>query len=188
MVTKNNNKNRIIAFASALFFILGSAFAINTANLNIAEAESTTVTSVENAISASESKAEVHETGTVIAMAPDYTGKTSGLTHQKFTLKLPSGTIVGIDHDISCFYGKISCAPRIDDLQLNDQVEFQGEIILDSDSYTIDGETKQSDVIVHWTHSNKDTDGGYSTHMAGYLKHNGATYDYRDYSADIATK
>jgi Protein of unknown function (DUF3465) len=54
----------------------------------------------------------------------------------------------------------IDLAPRVADIQEGDIVEFKGEYI-----YTAKGGT------VHWTH--KDPRGH---HTAGFLKHNGNTY------------
>ena len=79
---------------------------------------------------------------------------TKGLKHQKFLLKVSDNITILIAHNIDL-------APRVADINEDDVVEFKGEYI-----YTPKGGT------VHWTH--KDPRGH---HAAGYLKHNGKTYE-----------
>jgi uncharacterized lipoprotein YajG len=79
---------------------------------------------------------------------------TKGLKHQKFLLKVSDNITILIAHNIDL-------APRVADIQAGDVVEYKGEYI-----YTPKGGT------VHWTH--KDPRGH---HEAGFLKHNGKTYE-----------
>ncbi len=77
-----------------------------------------------------------------------------GLKHQKFLLKVSDNITILIAHNIDL-------APRIDDIHQGDVIKFKGEYI-----YTPKGGT------VHWTH--KDPRGH---HEAGFLKHNGISYE-----------
>ena len=77
-----------------------------------------------------------------------------GLQHQKFLLKVSDNITILIAHNIDL-------APRVEDIHEGDAIAFKGEYI-----YTPKGGT------VHWTH--KDPRGN---HQAGWLKHNGKTYE-----------
>ncbi|MEQ1488796.1 MAG: DUF3465 domain-containing protein [Methylotenera sp.] len=79
---------------------------------------------------------------------------TKGLQHQKFLLKVSDNITILIAHNIDL-------APRVADIHESDTVGFKGEYI-----YTPKGGT------VHWTH--KDPRG---KHAAGWLQHNGKTYE-----------
>ncbi len=94
---------------------------------------------------------QVHGSGIVTKVLKD---DTKGLQHQKFLLKVSDNITILIAHNIDL-------APRVADVKEGDVVEFKGEYI-----YTPKGGT------VHWTH--KDPRGN---HQAGYLKHNGKTYE-----------
>lgn len=74
-------------------------------------------------------------------------------TRQKFMVRLASGTMLLIDHDTEK-------APRVEKLELGDDITFCGEY-----SYDIDGN------VVRWTH--RDPSG---RHPAGWLRHDGRTY------------
>ena len=78
---------------------------------------------------------------------------TEGSRHQKFLLRLPSGLTILIAHNIDL-------APRVEGLQAGDNVQFNG-----------DYEWSDKGGVVHWTH--RDPSG---RHVAGWLKHNGRTY------------
>lgn len=76
-----------------------------------------------------------------------------GNRHQRFILRLASGQTVLITHNIDL-------APRVDGLREGDSVGFNGEYVWNAQGG-----------LVHWTH--KDPQG---RHVAGWLKHNGRTY------------
>ena len=94
---------------------------------------------------------QVQGSGVVIKVLKD---DTQGLKHQKFLLKVSENITILIAHNIDL-------AARVDDLHEGDVIDFKGEYI-----YTPKGGT------VHWTH--KDPRGN---HQAGWLKHNGKTYE-----------
>jgi hypothetical protein len=94
---------------------------------------------------------QVQGSGVVTKVLKD---DTKGLKHQKFLLKVSDSITILIAHNIDL-------APRVADINEGDVVEFKGEYI-----YTPKGGT------VHWTH--KDPRGN---HQAGWLKHNGKTYE-----------
>ena len=76
-----------------------------------------------------------------------------GGRHQRFILRLGSGQTLLIAHNIDL-------APRVSTLRAGDVVEFFGEY-----------EWNDQGGVIHWTH--KDPQG---QHVAGWLKHQGATY------------
>jgi len=76
-----------------------------------------------------------------------------GSRHQRFILELNSGQTVVVAHNIDL-------APRISSPQEGDVVFFNGEF-----------EWNSKGGVVHWTH--RDPKG---RHVAGWLKHNGQTY------------
>jgi hypothetical protein len=94
---------------------------------------------------------QVQGSGTVVKVLKD---DTNGLQHQKFLLKVSDNITILIAHNIDL-------APRVANIQVGDIVGFKGEYI-----YTPKGGT------VHWTH--QDPRGN---HAAGWLKHNGKTYE-----------
>ena len=78
-----------------------------------------------------QSNIQVHGTGTVISLLAD---DLNGDRHQRFIIKLKSGQTLLISHNIDL-------APRINELSLNDQIEFFGEY-----------EWNDKGGVVHWTH------------------------------------
>ena len=77
-----------------------------------------------------------------------------GSLHQKFLVSIsPEQTLL--------FAHNIDLAPRVENLQIGDAVEFRGEYV-----YNPKGG------VMHWTH--KDPDGGTK---AGWIKHNGKVYE-----------
>lgn len=98
----------------------------------------------------SQSNVQVHGTGTVISLLAD---DLNGDHHQRFIIKLKSGQTLLISHNIDL-------APRINELSLNDQIEFFGEY-----------EWNDKGGVVHWTH--RDPAG---IHTDGWLFLNNVIY------------
>jgi hypothetical protein len=97
-----------------------------------------------------ESGLQVNGKGIVIKALSD---DLDGSRHQRFILKLESGQTLLIAHNIDL-------APRINKLIRGDTIEFYGEY-----------EWNAKGGVIHWTHH--DSSG---RHVAGWLKHNGQTY------------
>ena len=76
-----------------------------------------------------------------------------GSRHQRFIVTLASDQTVLIAHNIDL-------APRISGLQTGDSVRFYGEYVWN-----------EKGGMVHWTHHDPQ-----GRHVAGWLKHNGRTY------------
>ena len=97
-----------------------------------------------------QSNLQVGGSGVVIKILPD---DLEGSRHQRFILRLSSGQTILISHNIDL-------AHRVDSLREGDSVEFFGEYAWNSKGG-----------VVHWTHHDPD-----GLHEAGWLKHNGSTY------------
>jgi hypothetical protein len=97
-----------------------------------------------------QSDVQVKGQGKVVKVLPD---DNEGSRHQRFILRLDSGQTLLIAHNIDL-------APRIDALRKGDQVEFHGEY-----------EWNSKGGVVHWTHHDPR-----GSHIDGWLKHNGKTY------------
>ena len=115
-----------------------------------AEQRTTNDSAISRAFKNRYSNVQVSGSGIVIRNLAD---DTSGSRHQKFILKLSSGQTLLISHNIDL-------APRINSLHEGDTVNFYGEY-----------EWNSKGGVVHWTHHDP---GG--NHVAGWLKHNGVTY------------
>ena len=76
-----------------------------------------------------------------------------GSRHQRFIVKLPSGQTLLVAHNIDL-------APRIASLREGDSVEFNGVY-----------EWNSKGGVIHWTHHDPE-----GRHEAGWLRHNGKTY------------
>jgi hypothetical protein len=76
-----------------------------------------------------------------------------GSRHQRFIVRLASGQTVLIVHNIDI-------APRVEALEPGDSVRFYGEYLWN-----------EKGGKVHWTHHDPN-----GKHPAGWLKHNGRTY------------
>lgn len=76
-----------------------------------------------------------------------------GSRHQRFLIKLASGSTLLVAHNIDL-------APRVESIQAGDQIEFSGVY-----------EWNAKGGVVHWTH--RDPSG---RHAAGWIKHGGRTY------------
>ncbi len=76
-----------------------------------------------------------------------------GSRHQRFILRLSSGQTLLVAHNIDL-------APRVANLSEDDTVEFYGVY-----------EWNNQGGVIHWTHHDPN-----GTHPAGWLKHQGRTY------------
>ncbi len=97
-----------------------------------------------------QSDMQVHGTGTVISMLSD---DLNGSRHQRFIIELKSKQTLLIAHNIDL-------ASRIDDLAINDQIEFFGEF-----------EWNNQGGVIHWTHHDPDM-----IHVDGWILHNSIIY------------
>jgi hypothetical protein len=93
---------------------------------------------------------QVQGRGRVEKNLPD---DTRGRRHQRFILRLDSGQTILVAHNIDL-------APRVENLQKEDQVSFYGEY-----------EWNDKGGVVHWTH--RDPGG---SHIDGWLEHGGRVY------------
>jgi len=76
-----------------------------------------------------------------------------GERHQRFLVHLPTGQSVLIVHNIDI-------APRVDNLRVGDEIEFEGEYVWNNQGG-----------LVHWTHHDPA-----QRHRAGWVKHAGHVY------------
>lgn len=106
--------------------------------------------SLNAAIAARAQKVQVKGEGRVVKVLRDAEGAS---LHQKFLLKIPSGTTLLFAHNIDL-------APRLEGLQVGDTVAFAGEYV-----WTPQGG------VVHWTHKDPRR-----KHPDGYLQYNGRIY------------
>jgi hypothetical protein len=88
--------------------------------------------------------------GQVIRLLAD---DNKGSRHQRFLVEIENGQTLLFAHNIDL-------ALRIDTLQVGDKVEFRGEYVYNSKGG-----------MVHWTHLDPK-----NRHEAGWIKHNGITY------------
>jgi Protein of unknown function (DUF3465) len=147
---------KILILLIALFGGACSAPANNPTGAPQPESTSVSATSMDagaivEAYGAHRNVPQVQGSGIVTRVLKD---DTKGLQHQKFLLKVSDNITILMAHNIDL-------APRVADIAEGDVVAFKGEYI-----YTPKGGT------VHWTH--KDPRGH---HEAGWLKHNGKTYE-----------
>lgn len=97
-----------------------------------------------------QSNVQVYGTGIVVSILSD---DLEGSRHQRFIIELKSKQTLLIAHNIDL-------APRIDDLALNDLIEFHGEY-----------EWNNQGGVIHWTHHDPD-----ETHIGGWILHNRIIY------------
>lgn len=93
---------------------------------------------------------QVEGSGTVIKLLRD---DLDGSRHQKFLLRIPSGQVLLIVHNIDL-------APRIDGLRAGGIVDFSGEYVWN-----------EKGGLVHWTHHDPA-----GQHESGWLKYAGREY------------
>ena len=105
---------------------------------------------IQDAVARHAHDVEVEGTGTVVAILPD---DAEGSRHQRFLLRLESGTTVLIAHNVDL-------ARRVAPLHRGDEVAFKGEY-----DWNVKGG------LVHWTHHDPD-----GRHAPGWLKHDGETF------------
>lgn len=125
----------------------------NTLNSDLtksAETDAPNLRNVHTLYLAKASDAQVQDSGKVLKILAD---DNRGSRHQKFLVKMASGQTLLFAHNIDL-------APRIDDIQVGDEIRFRGEYV-----YNPKGG------IVHWTH--RDPQG---SHFGGWIEHNGHTY------------
>ena len=102
------------------------------------------------AIANRRSDTQVTGSGTVVKVLPD---DNRGSRHQRFLVKLPSGNVILIAHNIDL-------APRIPDLARGDSIAFYGEF-----------EWNDKGGVVHWTHKDPG-----NRHPHGWLQHEGRKF------------
>tara|TARA_R110002073_G_scaffold291712_2_gene456889 strand:+ start:107 stop:727 length:621 start_codon:yes stop_codon:yes gene_type:complete len=97
-----------------------------------------------------QSTVQAYGTGIVVSILPD---DLNGSRHQRFIIELKSKQTLLIAHNIDL-------APRIDELALNDQIEFFGEY-----------EWNDQGGVIHWTHHDPD-----GIHVDGWILHKDIIY------------
>lgn len=105
---------------------------------------------IDKAYANKQSNIQVQGIGKVIKILQD---DTKGSKHQRFILKLSSNSTILIAHNIDL-------APRIENLKIDDSIEFYGEY-----------EWNKQGGVIHWTHHDPR-----GKHKDGWLKHNGKIY------------
>lgn len=105
---------------------------------------------IQQAYQQRQSDIQVQAAGEVIAVLKD---DNKGSRHQKFILELQNGQTVLVAHNIDL-------APRIQNIQKGDRVEFFGEY-----------EYSEKGGVIHWTHHDPA-----QKHVGGWLKHQERTY------------
>lgn len=108
------------------------------------------VSIIQQAFERKQSNVQVQAGGRVKAVLQD---DNEGSRHQKFILQLQNGQTVLVAHNIDL-------APRIENIQKGDRVEFYGEY-----EYSAQGG------VIHWTHHDPQ-----QRHADGWLKHDGKIY------------
>ena len=96
------------------------------------------------------SNVQVEGAGVVTRLLED---DLAGSRHQRFVVRLASGQTVLIAHNVDI-------APRVAGLQKGDSVRFYGEYVWN-----------EKGGMVHWTHHDPE-----GKHVAGWIKHDGQTY------------
>ena len=124
----------------------GHAVQFSAPNSSVVSAESP----IGRAFKSRTSNVQVEGEGVVTRILTD---DLAGGKHQRFIVRLASGQTVLIAHNIDI-------APRVIGLQKDDSVRFYGEYVWN-----------EKGGLVHWTHHDPK-----GHHTAGWLKHDGRTY------------
>lgn len=140
--------NRRMRILSLLFATLLTFCSLSGCGADRPEAG--TENGVERAFERHESNVQVMGEGVVTRLLAD---DTSGLPHQRFIVRIPSGKTVLIEYNTDV-------APRIADLKAGDRVSFAGEYIWNDQGG-----------LVHWTHHDPA-----GRHQPGWIKHGEKTY------------
>lgn len=135
-----------VAIAAAVYF--GRGQFSETGGLNVPSAVADDA--IARALRDQASGVQVTGEGVVVKMLAD---DNDGSRHQRFILRLESGQTLLVAHNIDL-------APRIMSLGPGETVAFNGEY-----------EWHPKGGLIHWTH--RDPNG---QHLAGWLKHDGETY------------
>jgi hypothetical protein len=107
--------------------------------------------SIARAIANHAHEVTVDASGVVSRVLPD---DREGERHQRFIVRLPSGTTVLIAHNIDI-------APRVEGLRAGAPIVFEGEYVWNARGG-----------VVHWTHHDPS-----GRHRSGFVKYNGRTYE-----------
>ena len=107
--------------------------------------------SIARAIANHAHEVTVDASGVVSRVLPD---DREGERHQRFIVRLPSGTTVLIAHNIDI-------APRVEGLRAGAPIVFEGEYVWNAQGG-----------VVHWTHHDPS-----GRHRSGFVKYNGRTYE-----------
>ncbi len=105
---------------------------------------------IDNAFARHQSNLQVSGQGVVSRLLPD---DNKGSRHQKFLVKIPSGLVLLIAHNIDL-------APKINGLRVGDSIQFYGEY-----------EWNEKGGVIHWTHGDPK-----GSHKSGWLQHDGKRY------------
>jgi hypothetical protein len=97
-----------------------------------------------------QSNVQVYGAGSVILILP---GDLNGSRHQRFIIELKSKQTLLVAHNIYL-------SPRIDELLVNDYIEFFGEY-----------EWNDQGGVIHWTHHDPN-----KIHIDGWIMHNNLIY------------
>lgn len=158
-----NKKNILLLFSAvaAVFAFFGQRQNGEQRDVDVAPVEASAPSAPKSAgvgqdsalTAAIESRARdvpVEGEGLVVKLLRD---DNNGSRHQKFLLRVPSGQVLLVAHNIDL-------APRIDTLHEGDKVSFSGEYIWN-----------EKGGVVHWTHHDPS-----GNHPGGWLKHEERIY------------
>jgi len=138
---------RIILIVLVLGYYVWTEYQPGSVNGSVGEQNNNALL---QAIANQHSDVQVTGAGEVIKLLTD---DNDGSRHQRFLVKIPSGDVILIAHNIDL-------APRVDALRRGDQIRFNGEY-----------EWNNKGGVVHWTHKDPR-----SKHLHGWLEHQGEKY------------